>query len=303
MTLLRRDAFYVSIDDLAEQAYCEQRALFRALGSEAALEQSFRGQKGEEAMVRNAPEEITIFPDEAEALRAVGAALGARTWREIFVAPPRLLTLAAFAKAVKKAKVDADMGKRLAEKLKAVRKAKAWHLRLVDENPTLFRLWDEARSGSRTAQARLDSILGAADAHPHRGVFKFRLLRVAASAEIARNVVVESRVVGSPEDEAAALEVARVRANLAAYLFKRPRWRVELKVGHAAEPSVETGDRKNPKALDRMKRLVAFLRKEAEPEAPHPARCVPCEYKTRCSIYKRMKRWRYRGGARSEPDA
>lgn len=296
MTLPRRDAFYVSTDDLAEQVYCEQRGFLRATASERTLRDEFRGDKGEEAAPRNEPEEITLFPEETGALRAIGVALGARTWREIFVAPPKLLSLGAFAKAAKKAKVAPELAKALAEKLSAARKADAFHLRLVEENPTLFRLHDEASSGSRAARAQLESILAAADRRPHRGVFKFRLLRVAAAAEIARGVVVETRTAPDARAAEAMADVVRARANLGAYLFKRARWRMEIKVAGGDEALTDGAPKKNDLALGLMKRLIAFLRKEAEPEAPPPAHCPPCEFKTRCSIYKRMKRWRYRGG-------
>ncbi|HKE01539.1 MAG TPA: hypothetical protein VKE69_11060 [Planctomycetota bacterium] len=294
-TPLRRDAFYVSTDDLAEQLACEQRSLFRAMANEKALEESFRGQRGEETP-RGEPETITLLPPETEALRAIGAVLKARQWREIFVAPARMLSIAAFRAAAKKAKVDPALAKELASKLGAARAAGEFHLRVVEESPALFRLYDEARSGDRHAQSKLDSILGAADARPHRGIFKFRLLRVAAAAEIGRTVVVESRVAADEAEAATLLPVARARANLNAYVFKRPRWRVDIKVAAGDGKIAESGETKNALALDVLKRLVAFLRKEAEPAAPHPSMCPPCDYKSRCSIYKRMKRWRWRGG-------
>ena len=298
-SLIPRDSFYVSLDDLAEQAYCPQRALFRALGSEPALRQEFTGVRGEEAGARREPETIPLLPAETAALRTIGARLKARTWREIFLAPPRLLSLPAFAAAATRARVGKALRQELGAKLKAARKAGNFHLLAVDENPALFRLHEAAQAGNPAAAAELASILEAAHRKARKGVFRFRLLRVAAAAVIARTTVVEQRTIPDQDAGRQLIHVARARANLAAYLFKQPRWQVELRCADGSDPLTDARPLDRSRALDLLKAMIAFLRKEAHPEAPHPARCVPCEFKPRCALYKTHKRWRYKGDGAS----
>jgi hypothetical protein len=293
-SLIPRDSFYVSLDDLAEQGYCQQRALFRVLGAEAALRDEFTGSHGETPS-QDQPESILLLPEETTALLAIGSKLKARTWREIFLAPPRLLSLRAFAEAARKARVKKELAKELAGKLTAARKTKSFQLLPVDENPALFRLHEAAAEGNAVAAAELQSILDAAQRKTRKGVFRFRLLRVAASAVIARTAVIEQRTVPDQDAARQQIHVARARANLAAYLFKKARWQVELRCADGSQPLADARPLDRPRALGLLKRMIAFLRKDAHPEAPHPARCIPCEFKRRCALYKTMKRWRYRG--------